>query len=72
MPSFGPIKRKDFIKYLKTYGFTGPFSGGRHQFMIKGHITLRMPNPYKSDIGKELLSRILKQAGISRSEWEKL
>jgi hypothetical protein len=33
---------------------------------------LRMPNPYKSDIGKELLSRILKQAGISRSDWEKL
>ncbi|MFQ6116132.1 MAG: type II toxin-antitoxin system HicA family toxin, partial [bacterium] len=43
-------------------GFDGPYSGGKHQFMIKEDITLRIPNPHQSDIGKELLSRILKQA----------
>lgn len=40
--------------------------------MQKGNITIRIPNPHKSDIGKELLARILKQADISGIEWEKL
>ncbi len=38
--------------------------------MIRGDRTLRIPNPHGGDIGVELLSRILKQAGISRREWE--
>jgi len=33
---------------------------------------LRLPNPHKNDVGKELLSRILKQAGIDRDTWDKL
>ena len=72
MPRFGPIKRKDLISYLKQSGFKGPYSGGKHQFMVKGDITLRIPNPHKSDIGKELLSRILRQAHISKNDWERL
>jgi len=40
--------------------------------MVKDDITLRVPNPHKSDIGKELLARILRQAKISRDEWENL
>ncbi len=35
-------------------------------------VTIRIPNPHRMDIGVELLSRILKQAIISKSEWEKL
>lgn len=72
MPPFGPIKRKDLLHWLKRLGFEGPFSGGKHQFMIKGDLTLRVPNPHQNDIGMELLGRILKQARIERSEWEKL
>jgi predicted RNA binding protein YcfA (HicA-like mRNA interferase family) len=72
MPRFGPIKRRDLIRYLGQLGFEGPYSGGKHQFMIKGEITLRLPNPHRSDIGKELLARILRQARIDREEWEKL
>ena len=72
MPPFGSIKRNDFIKYLKKSGFVGPFIGGKHQFMMKGNITVRIPNPHKNDIGKELLSRILQQAEISKNEWESL
>lgn len=72
MPPFGPIKRKDLVRYLKQLGFEGPFSGGRHQFMVRGDLTLRIPNPHQGDIGKELLSRILRQGGISRDEWERL
>ncbi|MBC8263763.1 MAG: type II toxin-antitoxin system HicA family toxin [Anaerolineales bacterium] len=72
MPRFGPIKRRDLIRYLRQLGFEGPYSGGKHQFMIKGDITLRLPNPHRGDIGKELLARVLRQAGIQRDEWEEL
>jgi len=72
MPPFGPIKRKDLIRFLKSFGFEGPFSGTRHQFMVKGLITIRIPNPHRSDIGKELLARILHQAAIKKEDWEKL
>jgi len=72
MPPFGPVKRKDLIKYLRQSGFEGPYSGGKHQFMVKGDITIRISNPHQADIGKELLHRILHQAGISRDDWENL
>ena len=72
MPRLGPIKRKDFISYFRILGFEGPYSGGKHQFMIKDDLTLHVPNPHQGDIGRELLSRILKQAGISREQWERL
>ncbi len=72
MPAFGSIKRKDFIRALKEAGFEGPYSGGKHEFMVKGNLRLTLPNPHQGEIGRDLLSRILKQAGISREEWEKL
>jgi predicted RNA binding protein YcfA (HicA-like mRNA interferase family) len=72
MPPFGPIKRKELIRCLKAAGFTGPFSRGKHQHMKKGELTLIIPNPHQGDIGRPLLERILKQAGISREDWEQL
>ena len=72
MPSFGPIARKDLIRALRRAGFDGPYSGGKHPFMLKGDLTLTVPNPHHGDIGRELLTRILSQAGISREEWETL
>ncbi len=69
MPPFGPIKRKDLIRHLKQIGFEGPYSGGKHQFMIRGDVTIRVPNPHHGDVGTELLSRILRQAGIAKDEW---
>jgi hypothetical protein len=53
-------------------GFEGPYSGGKHQFMVSGDITIWIPNPHQGDIGRELLARILRQAHINRGEWEKL
>ena len=72
MPALRPIKRNDLISYLKQLGFSGPYSGGKHQFMIKDQLRLTLPNPHQSDIGINLLSKILKQAGVSRDEWEKM
>ncbi len=72
MPKFGPIKRKDLIRYLRQLNFTGPFSGGKHQFMVKENLKVRIPNPHKSDIDKNLLNEILKEIGIDKTKWEEL
>ena len=64
-----PISRRKFIKRLKELGFVGPFSGGKHQFMTRSDLTLTIPNPHRKDISVALLSRILKQADITRKEW---
>ena len=72
MPKFGPISREDFIRYLRQVEFEGPYSGGRHQFMVRGDIRIRIPNPHRGDIGRDLLARILRQAHISRDHWEDL
>lgn len=72
MPKYGPIKQKDLVKFLKRSGFEGPFSGGKHPFMVKEDITLTIPNPHQTDIGLELLIRILRQAGITKEHWENL
>jgi predicted RNA binding protein YcfA (HicA-like mRNA interferase family) len=72
VPPLAPIKRTRLIHYLRQLDFEGPFSGGRHQFMIKGDVTVRLPNPHQSDIGREFLARILRQAGIDRETWENL
>ncbi len=72
MPQFGPIRQKDLIKYLKLFGFDGPYSGGKHPFMIKGTLTITIPNLHKGVIGKELLSKILRQANISKEDWGRL
>jgi predicted RNA binding protein YcfA (HicA-like mRNA interferase family) len=72
MPNIAPIKRKDLIYYFRQLDFDGPFSGGNHQFMKKDSLHVRIPNPHQGDIGRELLVRILKQAGIERKTWEDL
>lgn len=72
MPHFGPIKRADLISYLRQLGFTGPRAGTKHEFMQRGQVKITIPNPHGGDIGIGLLSRILRQVGISREEWERL
>ena len=72
MPRFGPISRSDLIAHFRTLGFDGPFSGGRHQFMTRDDRTVWIPNPHAGDIGRDLLARVLRQAGITREEWEAL
>jgi hypothetical protein len=72
MPKFGPISRPQLIRNLRALGFEGPYSGGNHQYMVRGELRLRIPNPHKGDIGRPLLADLLAQAGITREEWERL
>lgn len=69
MPKLSPIAWSAFIRKMKACDFSGPFQGGRHPFMIKGNLSVTIPNPHHGDISVDLLSRILKQAIISRDEW---
>ncbi len=67
------ITRKELIRKFRALGYTGPFSGGKHQFMIKGKKKIRIPNPHGSgDIHISLVKEILRQAGISSNEWNKV
>ena len=67
-----PISRRRLIQKLKSLGFSGPYSGGRHEFMERGSLRLVIPNPHGGDIGTKLVSIILKQLGISNKEFEDL
>jgi len=72
VPKLSPIKRIKLIKNFRKLGFDGPFAGSNHEFMTKGALRVRIPNKHKSDIGRNLLIELLKQAGIDKSEWESL
>lgn len=65
-----PISRHELIQKFKALGFDGPHSGTRHQVMNKGSFKVFIPNPHKGDIGDPLLSKILREAGISKEEWD--
>jgi hypothetical protein len=70
MPPFGPLPRRRLITALRQLGVEGPISRRKHQVMKKGELTILIPNPHGGVIGVGLLSRILRQAGVSREEWE--
>lgn len=63
------ISLRKLVQKFNWLGFDGPYSGGRHLFMAKGELKVRIPNPHKGDISKYLLAEILRQAGISAKEW---
>ncbi len=72
MPELRPISRKDLIRRLRVAGFEGPYSGGKHEFMVRDQLRLVIPNPHQREINRDLLARILRQADISREQWENL
>jgi hypothetical protein len=59
MSHFGPTTRTELIRYLRQLGLYGPYSGGKHQFMIKEHLRVKIPNPHRGDLGQNLLRAIL-------------
>lgn len=66
-----PISRREFIRRMLRLGFDGPFSGGRHEFLLRADRRLILPNPHRGDISADLLARLLDEAGVTRQEWER-
>ena len=64
------ISWRKLIRKFRKLGFDGPYSGGRHLFMVNGGLKIRIPNPHRGDISKYLIAEILRQAGITLDEWD--
>jgi predicted RNA binding protein YcfA (HicA-like mRNA interferase family) len=69
MKRLSAVSRRDLLRRLKQLGFEGPYTGGRHELMVRGSKRLVLPNPHRQDVGVDLLVRILRQAGVTRDEW---
>ena len=69
MAKLEPISHSNLVKRLRAFGFEGPYGGGDHLYMLRGSLRLTIPNPHRESIGRDLLIRILRQAGISRKDW---
>ncbi|HEY2291349.1 MAG TPA: type II toxin-antitoxin system HicA family toxin [Thermoanaerobaculia bacterium] len=72
MKRLSPVSRRELIQRLRQLGFEGPFTGGRHEFLVRGSVRLILPNPHRQEISTDLLARILRQAGVSREDWMSL
>jgi len=72
MPRLGAISRRELISCLRQLGFDGPYAGTRHQVMVRANTKVTIPNRHEGDFGRGLLARILREAGVSREEWEAL
>jgi predicted RNA binding protein YcfA (HicA-like mRNA interferase family) len=66
------ISRRELIRKFTALSYHGPFSGGKHQFMIKGRQKIRIPNPHRGrDISISLLKEILRQVNIEEEAWDR-
>ena len=76
MAGWRPLKRRDFIRKLRALGFSGPFSGTRHQFMAMGQHRQTIPtNPEYSVPQVKMLVRqgeAIIGRTISLDEWNSL
>ena len=70
MPRFVPVSRRELIRRLVVLGFDGPYAGGRHEFLLRGDMRLILPNPHRGEISVDLLTRLLRQARITREGWD--
>jgi predicted RNA binding protein YcfA (HicA-like mRNA interferase family) len=61
---------RKLVQKFRRLGFDGPYSGGRHLFMVSGSLKVRIPNPHRGDISKGLVAEILRQADIDPREWD--
>jgi len=71
-----PCKRRDFVRRLRQFGFDGPLSGTRHQFMIyKQH---RMAIPSNLEYSVPQLRMLIQEVEgiighkITANEWTSL
>ncbi len=44
MSQWTPCKRRDFVRRLRALGFTGPFAGSRHSYLVFGARRLAIPS----------------------------
>ena len=76
MSPWSPCKRKDFVLRLHTLGFSGPFAGTRHHFMIYREHRLSIPSNREYSIPqlRMMLHEVESIVGrkVSDREWNNL
>lgn len=72
MPKLSPTSWRELVIRLRLLGFTGPYEGGKHPYMMRGDAVLTIPNQHRREISVDLLQRLLRQGNISRDEWLEL
>jgi hypothetical protein len=50
MPRLTPVSHRELIERLTALGFDGPYSGGRHEFMLRQELSdcLHLPSQFRS------------------------
>ncbi len=69
MTRLKPVSWREFVQRMRELGFEGPYAGGRHPQMRRGNVTVIIPNPHEGEIGVGFLTRLLRQADVTREEW---
>lgn len=76
MSPWKPCKRRDFVRRLRRLGFTGPFSGTRHQFMVCEQRRLAIPSNAEYSVPqlRMLLREVeaILEREIAPEEWTRL
>ena len=76
MSRWKPCKRSEFVRRLRKIGFEGPYSGTRHQFLIRENHRLTIPSNAEYSVPQ--LRLLLREVGViigrdvTREEWESL
>jgi hypothetical protein len=76
MSQWNPCKRNDFVRRLRQLGFTGLYSGAKHQFMVYEQHRLTIPSnkEYSLPQLRMLLREVEAIVGrqINADEWNDL
>ncbi len=76
MSGWNPCKRGDFVRRLRQLGFTGLYSGARHQVMVYENHRLTIPSNKEYSVPQ--LRMMLREAEeiigreITSDDWESL
>jgi len=76
MSQWNPCKRNDFVRRLRQLGFTGLYSGAKHQFMVYEQHRLTIPSNKEYSVPqlRMLLREVEAITGrqINADEWNHL
>jgi predicted RNA binding protein YcfA (HicA-like mRNA interferase family) len=64
-----PVSHRQLVQRLRSFGWDGPFAGGKHLKMEREDLTITIPNRHKDEIGTSLSREVLRQARIAIDNW---
>jgi len=76
MSRWNPCRRADFVRRLRQLGFTGLYSGAKHQFMVYENHRLTIPSNKEYSVPQlRMMVREVEEIigrEIAADEWESL